>query len=286
MKFGLAFASSIGTEGNSAVEICKLAEQVGFESVWGGEHVIFPSSIESKYPYTADGKVPATKDTWIPDPLIWLAYVSAAAPSLRLGTCILILPQRNPLILAKEIATLDHLTNGKVELGIGVGWLKEEFEALGVPWERRGARTDEYVEALHAVWSGTDIEFHGEFVDFDPLTCTPRPKQEKIPILVGGDTPAAIRRAAKLADGYYPGTGDFAELQKLIADVRHAAEDNGRILRKLKLMHTFQSLVKVTELKALKRCEKRELGASWFLVLSLEDRVEWNNCKNLAKVSY
>ena len=151
MKFGLAFASSIGTEGNSAVEICKLAEQVGFESVWGGEHVIFPSSIESKYPYTADGKVPATKDTWIPDPLIWLAYVSAAAPSLRLGTCILILPQRNPLILAKEIATLDHLTNGKVELGIGVGWLKEEFEALGVPWERRGARTDEYVEALHAV---------------------------------------------------------------------------------------------------------------------------------------
>ena len=116
MKFGLAFASSIGTEGSSAVEICKLAEQVGFESVWGGEHVIFPSSIESKYPYTADGKVPATKDTWIPDPLIWLAYVSAAAPSLRLGTCILILPQRNPLILAKEIATLDHLTNGKVEL--------------------------------------------------------------------------------------------------------------------------------------------------------------------------
>ena len=138
------------------------------------------------------------------------------------------IPQVQELILAKEIATLDHLTNGKVELGIGVGWLKEEFEALGVPWERRGARTDEYVEALHAVWSGTDIEFHGEFVDFDPLTCTPRPKQEKIPILVGGDTPAAIRRAAKLADGYYPGTGDFSELQKLIADVRHAAEDNGR----------------------------------------------------------
>jgi probable F420-dependent oxidoreductase len=132
------------------------------------------------------------------------------------------------LVLAKEIATLDHLTNGKVELGIGVGWLKEEFEALGVPWERRGARTDEYVEALHAVWSGTDIEFHGEFVDFEPLTCTPRPKQERIPILVGGDTPAAIRRAAKLADGYYPGTGDFNELQQLIQAVRQAAETNDR----------------------------------------------------------
>lgn len=228
MKFGLAFASSIGTEGSSALETCRVAEKVGFESVWGGEHVIFPSSIESKYPYTSDGKVPATKDTWIPDPLIWLAYVSSVAPSLRLGTCILILPQRNPVILAKEIATLDHLTNGKVELGIGVGWLKEEFEAIGVPWERRGARTDEYVEALQAIWSGTDIEFHGEFVDFEPLTCTPRPKQEKVPILVGGDTPAAIRRAAKLADGYYPGTGDFAELQNLIKSLQHAAEDNGR----------------------------------------------------------
>ena len=104
MKFGLAFASSIGTEGSSALQICTVAEKVGFESVWGGEHVIFPSKIESKYPYTADGKVPATKDTMIHDPLIWLAYVAAVAPSLRLGTCILILPQRNPLVLAKEIS--------------------------------------------------------------------------------------------------------------------------------------------------------------------------------------
>ena len=228
MKVGLAFASSAAIDGAATLEICRRAEAVGFESLWGGEHVIIPDEIYSKYPYTDDGKIPAEPDTPIPDPLIWLAFAAAAAPTLRLGTCILIVPQRNPLVLAKELATLDQLSGGRVELGLGVGWLKEEFEALGVPWERRGARTDEYVEALHAVWSGTDIEFHGEFVDFDPLTCTPRPKQEKIPILVGGDTPAAIRRAVKLADGYYPGTGDFSELQKLIADVRHAAEDNGR----------------------------------------------------------
>jgi probable F420-dependent oxidoreductase len=228
MKFGLAFASSVGTESNSALEICKIAEKVGFESVWGGEHVIFPSSIDSKYPYTADGKVPATKETLIHDPLIWLAYVAAAAPTLRLGTCILILPQRNPLVLAKEISSLDHLSGGRVELGIGVGWLKEEFEALGVPWERRGARTDEYVQALQLLWGGTDVEFHGEFVDFEPVTCTPRPIQSHLPILVGGDSPAAIRRAAKIADGYYPGTGDFNELQNLIQTVRQAAEDQGR----------------------------------------------------------
>ena len=139
MKWGLAFASSAGTDADTALEICRVAEEVGFESVWGGEHVIFPSSIESSYPYTPDGKVPATPETPIPDPLIWLAYVAATAPTLRLGTCILILPQRNPLVLAKELATLDHLSNGRVELGIGVGWMKEEFEALGIPWERRGA---------------------------------------------------------------------------------------------------------------------------------------------------
>ena len=160
----------------------------------------------------------------IHDPLIWLAYVAAVAPSLRLGTCILILPQRNPLVLAKEISSLDYLSGGRVELGIGVGWLKEEFEALGVPWERRGARTDEYVHALRALWGGTDVEFHGEFVDFEPVTCTPRPVQTRLPILVGGDTPAAVRRAAKLADGYYPGTGDFNELQNLIQQVRQSAE--------------------------------------------------------------
>jgi len=125
MKAGLAFASSIGIEGPESIEICRVAESAGFESVWGGEHVILPDSIESKYPYTEDGKIPAQPDTPIPDPLIWLAYVAAAAPTLRLGTCILIVPQRNPLVLAKELATLDRLTGGRVELGLGVGWLKE-----------------------------------------------------------------------------------------------------------------------------------------------------------------
>ena len=229
MKWGLAFASSAGTEADSALEICRVAEEVGFDSVWGGEHVIFPSTIESSYPYTADGKIPAEPETPIPDPLIWLAYVAATAPTLRLGTCILILPQRNPLVLAKELATLDHLSNGRVELGIGVGWMKEEFDALGIPWERRGARTDEYVAALRTVWSGTHVEFHGEFVDFDPLTCTPLPAQgSDIPILVGGDTPAAIRRAAKLADGYFPGEGDPERLGELIAKVRAECEAQGR----------------------------------------------------------
>ena len=183
--------------------------RAGFESLWGGEHVIMPTSIESPYPYTPDGKIPAEPETPIPDPLIWLAFAAAAAPGLRLGTCILIVPQRNPLILAKELATLDRLSGGRVELGLGVGWMKEEFDALGVPWARRGARNDEYVEAMRALWAGPHAEFHGDFVDFAPATCSPRPIQKRIPVLVGGDSEAAISRAVRMADGYFPGEGDI-----------------------------------------------------------------------------
>ena len=228
MKFGLAFASSIGTDPDSALELSRRAEALGFESVWGGEHVLVPKRISSPYPYTEDGEMPGEPETAIPDPLIWLAYVAAAAPTVQLGTCILILPQRNPLILAKELATLDHLSGGRVQLGIGVGWMEEEFNSLGIPWARRGARSDEYVAAMRALWAGPEAEFHGEFVDFEPATCSPRPPRGSIPILVGGDTPAALRRAARLADGYFPGTTDPEALGELIRKLGVEAEAQGR----------------------------------------------------------
>ncbi len=228
MKFGLAFASSIAQEHEDSLEVCRRADAAGFESLWGGEHVIMPTSIESPYPYTPDGKIPAEPETPIPDPLIWLAFAAAAAPGLRLGTCILIVPQRNPLILAKELATLDRLSGGRVELGLGVGWMKEEFDALGVPWARRGARNDEYVEAMRALWAGPHAEFHGDFVDFAPATCSPRPIQKRIPVLVGGDSEAAISRAVRMADGYFPGEGDIDRLTGLIERLRVASEKAGR----------------------------------------------------------
>jgi probable F420-dependent oxidoreductase len=228
VKFGLAFASSVGTDSQSALEICRRAEAAGFDSVWGGEHVIRPDRIESSYPYTADGEMPGDAETSIPDPLIWLAYVGAVAPTLQLGTCILIVPQRNPVVLAKELATLDVLTDGRVELGLGVGWLREEFDALGIPWERRGARNDEYVAAMRALWAGPHAEYHGDFVDFDPVTCSPRPVNGSIPIMVGGDTPVAIRRAARMADSYFPGETDPEKLAGLIQDMRRAAEQEKR----------------------------------------------------------
>jgi probable F420-dependent oxidoreductase len=228
MKFGLAFASSVAIDGSSALDLCRTADTAGFESLWGGEHVILPSTIESKYPYTDDGKIPAEPDTPIPDPLIWLAFATAAAPGMRLGTCILIVPQRNPLVLAKELATLDQLSGGRVELGLGVGWLKEEFDALGVPWARRGARNDEYIAAMRELWKGPHASFRGEFVNFEPVTCSPRPVHGSIPIIVGGDTEAAIQRVVRLADGYFPGASDPQRLGDLIRRVREAAERAGR----------------------------------------------------------
>ncbi|HCC46103.1 MAG: LLM class F420-dependent oxidoreductase [Gammaproteobacteria bacterium] len=239
MKVGLAFGSSIAVEGNDAIELCRVAEECGFESVWGGEHVILPDTILSKYPYTEDGKIPAEPDTPIPDPLIWLAYIAAAAPTLRLGTCILIVPQRNPLVLAKELATLDRLSGGRVELGLGVGWLQEEFEALGIPWERRGARNDEYIAAMRALWSGPHAEFHGNFVDFDPATCSPRPINGDIPIIVGGDSEAALRRAVKIADGYFPGEGDAEALGKLLRRLELTAEANDRDPKTIEISAIF-----------------------------------------------
>ena len=242
MKFGLAFASSIGTDPSSALELSRAAEAAGFDSVWGGEHVIRPTEISSRYPYTADGEMPGEAETPIPDPLIWLAYVAAAAPTVKLGTCILIVPQRNPVVLAKELATLDVLSGGRVELGIGVGWLEEEFKALGVPWPRRGARNDEYIAAMRALWAGPHAEFHGKFVDFAPATCSPRPVNGDIPILVGGDTPVAIRRAARLADGYFPGTSDPEELVRLTEALRREATEQGRAQDAIAINAIFSDL--------------------------------------------
>ena len=263
MKVGLAFGSSVAIDGESTMELCRRAEAAGFESVWGGEHVILPDAIHSKYPYTPDGKIPAEPDTPIPDPLIWLAYAAAAAPTLRLGTCILIVPQRNPLILAKELATLDQLSGGRVELGLGVGWLKEEFEALGVPWERRGARNDEYIDAMRALWAGPHAEFHGDFVDFEPATCSPRPVNGNIPILVGGDTPAAIRRAVRLADGYFPGEGDIERLRALIKKVQEGCEAEARDPASLEINAMFGAQMMDPEAGV---AEMREAGVGRMMI--------------------
>ncbi|HEX2464043.1 MAG TPA: LLM class F420-dependent oxidoreductase [Thermoanaerobaculia bacterium] len=227
MKFGLRYCNTgRGVDPAYAVEFAQACEEAGFESLWTVEHTVVPEGYESAYPYSPDGKMAGgANDFPLPDPLIWMAYVAAATSRINLGTGIIILPQHNPIITAKQVATLDHLSGGRVILGIGVGWLEEEFRALGVPFEGRGRRTDEYVAAMRELWSGDPPTFHGEFVRFDGAHCRPRPMRGLVPIVVGGHSEAAARRAGRLGDGFFPARGAPTELIEL---ARRSAESSGR----------------------------------------------------------
>lgn len=229
MKFGIVFANSWPfNQQEKAVQLARAAETAGFDSLWGVEHVIWPESYKSVYPYSRSGKMAGDSSTAIPDPLIWLAWIGARTSRIRLGTGILILPQRNPLIVAKALATIDDFSGGRVEAGIGVGWLREEFEALGVPFERRGLRTDEYIAAMRTVWSQDNASFSGEFVNFAGVNVNPKPQAKGIPITIGGHSVAAARRAGRIGDGFFPGRATFDELKSLFAVVRRSAEEHGR----------------------------------------------------------
>jgi probable F420-dependent oxidoreductase len=229
MHVGLAFANTGPfAELDGLVSLAVAAEGAGIESLWTVEHVIWPSSYGSEYPYSPTGKMPGDKTSPIPDPLIWLSFVAANTTRLILGTGIVILPERNPLVFAKEAATLDRLSGGRLRLGIGVGWLEEEFDALGVPWAQRGARTDEYVHAMRALWAGDDASFDGEFVSFSDVSSNPKPANGSVPFVIGGHSTAAAKRAGRLGDGFFPGKGSIAELSEMIDVVRQTAADHDR----------------------------------------------------------
>lgn len=229
MKFGIAFANT-GPFAHpaAAVEFAQAAEAAGFESLWTVEHVVVPSGYDSPYPYDPSGKMPGGEDFPIPDPLIWLSYLASATSRINLATGILILPQRNPVVLAKELATLDHLSNGRMILGIGVGWLEEEFDAIGVPFAERGRRTDDHVAAMRALWTEEKASFHGEFTNFDDCISRPQPVQGSIPVHIGGHTDIAAKRAGRLGDGFFPGKGSHEELARSFDLVRRTAVEHGR----------------------------------------------------------
>ena len=226
MKVGIAFAN-IGPFGNAegAVAVGRAAEAAGIDSLWTVEHVVYPDGYGSAYPYDDSGRMPMAPDTDLTAPLTWLTWVGAHTTTLRLATGILILPERNPVVLAKQLATMDALTGGRVDLGIGVGWLREEFDALGIPWERRGTRTDEYVAAMRTLWGGNSVSFDGDFVSFSGVSSNPKPVNGSVPIVIGGHSEAAARRAGRLGDGFWPGKGD---LDHLLDVMRREAEAHDR----------------------------------------------------------
>lgn len=227
MKFGLRYCNTGRyVDPGLAVELVQAADEAGFESIWTVEHTVVPGGYESAYPYSPDGKMAGGRDDFdLPDPLIWMAFVASQTRRIRFGTGILIVPQHNPVVAAKQVATLDHLTGGRLLLGIGVGWLKEEFDAIGAPFADRGRRTDEYIEAMRELWGAERPTYHGEFVHFDGAYCRPQPVNGSVPIIVGGHSKAAAQRAGRLGDGFFPARGAAAELVQLARDV---AAEHGR----------------------------------------------------------
>jgi probable F420-dependent oxidoreductase len=230
VHFGLAVAS-IGpsAQPDHAIALARTAEDAGFESIWASEHVVVPSGYESKYPYSASGRIGAAEGTDFPDPLLWLAYVAAATTTIKLGTGILVLPQRNPLVLGKACATLDRLSRGRLLLGVGIGWLKEEYQALGVPWKDRAQRAEEFIDVLRALWGEKLPSHHGKFVSFSAVYMQPKPARANgIPIIIGGHSQGAAARAGRIADGFYPLGARGRELEALIDGMRTAAAVAGR----------------------------------------------------------
>ncbi len=214
LQFGL-FSMNMGPCAlpATAARIAQRAEAAGFDSLWAGEHVVLPDPQAPPSPM-------APEDS-ILDPLIALTFLAAQTKTIRLGTGIIILPQRNPLVLAKELASLDALSNGRLIFGLGVGYLEPEFAALGIPFTDRGARTDDYLAAMRAIWTQRQPAHHGRFVSFANVQAHPQPG--RLPVVIGGHSPGAYRRAVESADGWYGFALDLAGTARALDGLREAA---------------------------------------------------------------
>jgi probable F420-dependent oxidoreductase len=231
MKMGY-FAIGIGPSADPEVIAltARTAEQCGFHSLWAPEHVVLLDQYASKYPYSQDGKLPMP-DTKIDilDPLATLTFAAAHTKTIRLGTGICLVPERNPVVTAKEIATLDKLSGGRFDFGVGVGWLAEEFTAVGVPWERRAERTREYLKAMKLLWTEAEPEFKGEFCSFPKVRLYPKPVQKPHPpIIFGGESTPALKRVAEVGDGWFGVNVTVEDAQAKIARIRQYAQAAGR----------------------------------------------------------
>ncbi len=204
MKIGiLATASGKMAGGQLLKAVAINAERLGIATLWAPEHVVLLDQYESKYPYAADGRFAAPTGAPVLDPFVTLATIGAVTSKIRLATGICLVPEHNPVVLGKVIATLDFLTGGRALLGVGIGWLAEEFQALGVPFERRADRTREYIAAMRKLWGEDPSSYCGEFVRFENVRCKPKPIQgRKLPVFFGGESGPALRRVAEYGDGW------------------------------------------------------------------------------------
>jgi probable F420-dependent oxidoreductase len=215
LKFGLTgINGGVTSYPETLVRVAQAAEKVGFDSLWAGEHHVIA---------TSSSRIPATSRYL--NPVVALTFVAAHTRTIRLATGILLLPQHQPLVLAKELASLDVLSGGRLIVGIGVGWAEEEFKALGVPFHDRGARTDDYLAAMRAIWSEEAPAYHGKYVSFEGVQAYPHPVQQPTPpIVMGGSASAVLRRTVEQAHGWYGYALDLDETARLLSELGKMAD--------------------------------------------------------------
>ncbi len=207
--------------GPDLARVARRAEKLGFESLWIPEHLVLPVNYRSRYPYAADGRMPAPPDTPLHDPFLALAYVAAVTSHIRLATGIFVVPLRNAVATAKAVASLDVLSGGRFIFGVGIGWLEEEFEAVGMSFADRARRTREYLALMDELWTRKEPTFAGRTVHLEGVRFMPKPiQQPRPPIIFGGHAEPSLRRAAQLADGWYGIAEDIHETRDLIARLR------------------------------------------------------------------
>jgi probable F420-dependent oxidoreductase len=229
VRIGL-HALGIGSGADPAVitSVARAAEDHGFATLWAGEHVVMVDRRGSRYPYSADGRIGVPSDAdWL-DPLALFGFLAAATSRIRLATGILLLPEHNPVATAKTVASLDVLSRGRFTLGVGVGWSAEEFEALGVPFAGRARRTEDYVEAMRVLWRDEVASYAGTHVHFDRVRCYPKPLRHGVPVVFGGNSDRALRRAAEHGDGWYGFNVALDELPGRLGILRTACSAAGR----------------------------------------------------------
>jgi probable F420-dependent oxidoreductase len=227
MKFGIAYPNLL--DGEQIKRFAIRTEELGFESIWAGDHIVFPAGPVAGYPYTESGTFQRPSDVPFIEPLTLLSFIASVTSRIKIGTTVIIVPYRHPLVQAKMFACLDVLTGGRVICGVGVGWLKAEFDALDAPYAERGAMTDEYLQIFKCLWSEAVPSYQGRFHQFADITFEPKPVQKPhIPIWVGGHSRNAIRRAVHHGDAWHPTRQTPEWVAERLPYLRSYAEAQGR----------------------------------------------------------
>ncbi len=236
MDFGchLPIFGPIATREN-VLAFARRMEALGYGSLWASDHVAVPHRIGSRYPYSATGDFPLPPSANFLEPLTTLALVAGVTERVKLGTTILVLPHRHPVLAAKMLATLDHLTGGRVILGAGVGWMREEIELLGAPFDERGAWSDEALRIMRACWASDRASHTGRYFSFDQISVAPLPPRGSIPVWIGGHSAAAFRRVVTLADGWHAAFASVEDVAGGIARLRQECAQQGRRFEDLAL---------------------------------------------------